>query len=643
MIQCADNDCSVHFFIYGGFLNMSRKVILIIFFIVCLISQSGMTTWAAEVNSDFSGGDGSPENPYVVSTPTQLNNVRKYTDACFIQANDIDMSSETAADGIYYNNGSGWIPIGGEYNNKTAEYNSFNGIYDGNGLKITGLKIQHKESVDYTGLFGKSAGTIKNLCIENCNYYSDASYYSSNAGGIVGCNSGTVENCSVSGDIFATTSRASKSSNSYAGGIVGYNTGEINNCNNAAAVSAEVYCPIGAYKRGVAYVGGISAYNGGNITNCCNFADYAGITGYNEGKISDCYNTGLSRGGSIAGSNTSDGIIEHCYNKGSISKINFDVIGGLVNENSGTIADSYNTATINTVRGGGIVGYNRSGSIKNYYNTGSITISAKEGVPDGCAGGIAAQNSGKIISCSNKADIQLSAKASLGQFTTAYTLCAGGVAGNNSGTIENSYNTGDVIAASYAFEESKSNNTIGGIVGNNVTYYHVQNCYNTGSIKSTVRFSKHTNHVGGAVGYNSLENSILNCYFLSNSSYATGVGNATGTAYAKTSDEMNTDEFLYLLNSVSDQFEPWCADLLHNQNSGYPLLKYELREAVTYNICFDAMGGNVDTQSKSVTYLSVYGDLPVPTMEGYGFLGWYKSKNGGEQITGRTLVQINSD
>ncbi len=231
----------------------------------------------------------------------------------------------------------------------------------------------------------------------------------------------------------------------------------------------------------------------------------------------------------------------------------------------------------------------------------------------------------------------------MGQFTTAYTLCAGGVAGNNSGTIENSYNTGDVIAASYAFEESKSNNTIGGIVGNNVTYYHVQNCYNTGSIKSTVRFSKHTNHVGGAVGYNSLENSILNCYFLSNSSYATGVGNATGTAYAKTSDEMNTDEFLYLLNSVSDQFEPWCADLLHNQNSGYPLLKYELREAVTYNICFDAMGGNVDTQSKSVTYLSVYGDLPVPTMEGYGFLGWYKSKNGGEQITGRTLVQINSD
>ena len=59
MIQCADNDCSVHFFIYGGFLNMSRKVILMIFFIICLISKSGMTAWTAEVNSDFSGGDGS--------------------------------------------------------------------------------------------------------------------------------------------------------------------------------------------------------------------------------------------------------------------------------------------------------------------------------------------------------------------------------------------------------------------------------------------------------------------------------------------------------------------------------------------------------------------------------------------------------
>lgn len=625
---------------------MKRRFVLLIIFIICLIPALGITVLAEENNTDFSGGDGSPENPYIVSNSIQLNNVRKYLDACFVQVNDIDMSNETVSGGICYNNGSGWIPIGGEYNNKTAEYNSFNGIYDGNGFKIIGLKIQHREVTDYTGLFGKSSGTIKNLCVENCSYFSDASYYSSNAGGIVGCNNGTVENCSVSGEIFATTSRASRLSNSYAGGIAGYNTGEINACNNTAAVSAEVYEPIGssADKRGIAYVGGISAYNSGSVKNCCNSVDYAGTIGYNEGKINNCYNTGLSHGGSIACINTSDGIIEHCYNKGSISGVNSRIIGGLVNENSGAIIDSHNTAKINATCGGGIVGDNRSGKIKNCYNSGSIIVSTTGGAHEGCAGGIAAENGGKIISCSNKANIQLSAKAELGQFTVAYTLYAGGIAGKNYyGIIENSYNTGSIRADSYAFDESNSQNIIGGIVGDNVTYDHVQNCYNAGSIKSNVRFQKHTNNVGGAVGYNSSENSILNCYFVNDNSNKIGIGNANGIAYSKTSNEMSTNEFLYLLNSVSDQFEPWCADLSHYQNAGYPMLKYEVSEAGTYNIYFDAMDGDIDISSKEVTYLSVYGDLPVPTMEGYGFLGWYTSKSGGENITSNSIVLINSD
>ena len=37
---------------------------------------------------------------------------------------------------------------------------------------------------------------------------------------------------------------------------------------------------------------------------------------------------------------------------------------------------------------------------------------------------------------------------------------------------------------------------------------------------------------------------------------------------------------------------------------------------------FDANGGTVDTQSKTVMYGETYGDLPTPTREGYVFKGW---------------------
>ena len=63
----------------------------------------------------------------------------------------------------------------------------------------------------------------------------------------------------------------------------------------------------------------------------------------------------------------------------------------------------------------------------------------------------------------------------------------------------------------------------------------------------------------------------------------------------------------------------------------------------TYNIHFDTAGGTVDTQDKSVTYLSTYGDLPTPTRKGYIFKGWYTSNSGGDCITGDSTVQITAN
>jgi len=40
---------------------------------------------SARAAAAFAGGDGSPENPYQVSTPEQLNNVRDYLSACLFK------------------------------------------------------------------------------------------------------------------------------------------------------------------------------------------------------------------------------------------------------------------------------------------------------------------------------------------------------------------------------------------------------------------------------------------------------------------------------------------------------------------------------------------------------------------------------
>ena len=45
----------------------------------------------------------------------------------------------------------------------------------------------------------------------------------------------------------------------------------------------------------------------------------------------------------------------------------------------------------------------------------------------------------------------------------------------------------------------------------------------------------------------------------------------------------------------------------------------------TYTVTFDANGGSVNTSSKTVTYDSIYGNLPIPTRTGYTFLGWHNA------------------
>lgn len=57
-----------------------------------------------------------------------------------------------------------------------------------------------------------------------------------------------------------------------------------------------------------------------------------------------------------------------------------------------------------------------------------------------------------------------------------------------------------------------------------------------------------------------------------------------------------------------------------------------------YTVNFNANGGSVSPTSKSVYFGSTYGNLPVPTRQGYGFDGWFTAATGGTQVTASTSV-----
>ena len=144
-----------------------------------------------------------------------------------------------------------WTPIG------TLDH-PFDGSFDGNGHKISGLQNANSGALSpytakeaYVGLFGYvgSSVSIKNLTLANSSIKGN-----NNVGGIVGYvaySSDTdpfVENCHVSANVLVKGGQ-------YVGGIAGYNSEKIIGCTSDANVS------------GNEYVGGIVGENGGLVKN----------------------------------------------------------------------------------------------------------------------------------------------------------------------------------------------------------------------------------------------------------------------------------------------------------------------------------------------------------------------------------------
>jgi len=416
-------------------------------------------------SNDFSSGNGSSYDPFVIATKDQLDLVRFHLDDEFILINDLIFDDEDYTAGSrFFNNEAGFIPIG-------SASDPFNGRFNGNGHIISGIKSNVTgDGFLHAGLFGYlSYSIIDNIQLLDCEI-SVSSYNSSYVGGLSGSmEESIISDCRVSGSISGLTAAD-------AGGLAGKATGGlIQRSINEATIN------------GSHHVGGIAGnITGLQINSCINSGTVSG-NGYSGGiagcivdrvQISGSNNLGIVTGGSCTGG----------------------IAGNIIN--TGTIIDCTNFPSIDcaSMYQGGIVGYGNKVLIQQCRNLGDITSL------EGFAGGIAGETGGEIYDCYNTGNI-------------SNEYISGGIAGRlhkNSydprlqNNIADCFNTGNI----------RSSDSAGGLIGL-MTFSTLKNCYNVGEIADSAR-------MGGVAGWMP-DGIIENCYYLDNTTYGIGEGSGSPT------------------------------------------------------------------------------------------------------------------
>lgn len=194
------------------------------------------------------------------------------------------------------------------------------------------------------------------------------------------------------------------------------------------------------------------------------------------------------------------GTISYCVVTGNLTASDsVDKLAGIVGMNMGTVENCVFSGEITSNDSysgnvGAIVGLNSSGTIRNCYGIGKLAVSL------GNAGGIAGRNDNVIENCANY--MEVSSKAA-----------SGGISGENAGTVSGCDNYGAVTC-----RQSGTGQT-GGIAAKNTGSGKIENCYNHGSVSSSV------NNVGGIAG--ATAGSISKC---GNYAGITGIANIGGIA-----------------------------------------------------------------------------------------------------------------
>ena len=311
---------------------------------VLLVGCALLTTTAAadDATLDRMAGNGTEQDPYVITDVHELQAMEQNLTAHYTLANDIDASETELWEG-----GSGFDPIGDR-----DELEPFVGSLDGNGHAITDLKID-RPSQDGVGLLGYSEGSIEDLRLENVDVSGNG-----RVGAVVGHNdideddgrTGTVRNISVDGDVYGTDRRV--------GGIIGENSGSGSELSFIGDVEGTEY-----------YVGG--------------------LIGWNNGPVSESYATGTVDGSSTVGGlvGTNNGPVRASFFTGDVTGER--TVGGLAGSNEDAFNDAYALAHIESeYHAGGLFG-SHSGTVTGAYAAGSVTSEYD-------SGGLISENDGIV-------------------------------------------------------------------------------------------------------------------------------------------------------------------------------------------------------------------------------------------------------
>ena len=241
----------------------------------------------------------------IISSARELNEfAQKVNNGNSYEGKTIKLANDIEYDGVTVNN---FTPIGNYYQR-------FGGIFDGAGHTIKGINITQYDK-SYIGLFGfidKNA-IIKNLIVADSEFGGKE-----DVGGIVGVNSGVINNC------YNINCKISGSDE--VGGIAGLNENSIKNCISNGNIILN--------KHYHAVCGGITGFNNSNgkIYNSGNLSNISPSETNNE----------IVYVGGIAGIIKGNSEVQNCYNIGKISSFNNSGgIVGYVEDKTPIVANSY--------------------------------------------------------------------------------------------------------------------------------------------------------------------------------------------------------------------------------------------------------------------------------------------------------------
>ena len=294
---------------------------------------------------------------------------------------------------------------------------TFSGVMEGLGNTISSVTLNNKHSSQSLGIFGTSAGTIRDLHLAQVTVIGPRGAV---IGGLVGTASGPLIGDLIDGSISGNAAQA-------VGGLAGSSSSLIERCDASGHVAS------------------VSSFD---------TADVGGVVGQSTGQISDTTSSATVSGGIVGGiAGSANGPVSNSHATGASGDSQSGAAGGVVGllGGNGTVTNSSASGAVTSSFGpaGGLVASN-SGVVASSFATGAVYARWTQSSGSTVAGGLVGSNVGTLTNVFALGD----AKADIG--------AAGGLIGENFGTSTASYSTGAPFVAQASGAE------IGGYVGNDM-------------------------------------------------------------------------------------------------------------------------------------------------------------------------------